>query len=83
MLRENDNRVAMRRARRRQSCCGTRGAAMTAGDSDRVQIKPGYARFTLASRVMLRTRVKGRHTRWTRLCAATTPPPRDAQLPDT
>jgi len=39
MLRENNNRVAVRRARRRQSWCGNRGAAMTAGESDRVQIK--------------------------------------------
>jgi len=55
MLRENDNRVAVRRARSRQSSCGNRGAAMTAGESDRVQIKPSHARFTSESRVMLRT----------------------------
>jgi len=83
MLRENDNRVAVRRARSRQSSCGNRGAAMTAGESDRVKIKPSHARFTSESRVMLRTRVKGRHTWWTRQCSVTTPLPHDAQLPDT
>jgi len=40
MLRENDSRVAVRRARRRKSWCGHRCAAMTEGDSERVQIKP-------------------------------------------